>query len=208
MKRSRPKLGFRNKSVTDQIAIARGLARGGGQLPAPTRTAIYLDELDQAIDDTTAAQNLVSALRSELKAAVVAMHRQAGRMRQKAERTMLAYSGLAVGDSDFLAVGLRLEKKRVPVGIPGVPLDVRAETSGYTGAVRVRLRRPVRRCAFVVEYALDASPGEWKHARSAVRTRFDVRELPPATPVWLRVAAVNVHGQGPWSDPVRALSGM
>jgi hypothetical protein len=73
------------------------------------------------------------------------------------------------------------------------------------GRVRLRWKRPVRRCAFSIEATTDpAARSGWKHAATCIRQSCVVGGLESGVKYWFRVAASNAHGQGPWSQPVSA----
>jgi hypothetical protein len=44
----------------------------------------------------------------------------------------------------------------------------------------------------------------WTTVDYCVRQTHDIRKLPGGKKIWFRVAAVNAHGQGPWSNPICA----
>jgi hypothetical protein len=68
----------------------------------------------------------------------------------------------------------------------------------------LRWKRPVRRCAFLIQMTSDqaAATGWQQVAISGNRQSCEVTRLESGVKCWFRVAPTNAHGQGPWSQPV------
>jgi hypothetical protein len=105
----------------------------------------------------------------------------------------------------LLGAGLGIVKDKQPVGLPGAPTLLRVLSTDYEGRVRLRCKRPVRRCVFLVEATTDrAARTGWKQVAISVKQTCDATGLVSGKKYWFRVAASNAHGQGPWSQPVSA----
>ena len=92
------------------------------------------------------------------------------------------------------------------VGQPAAPTQLRASATEFEGRVRLRWKRPIRRCVFIIEMTTDpAALTGWRQvAVSGNRQSCEVAGLESGRKGWFRVAATNAHGQGPWSQPVCA----
>jgi hypothetical protein len=206
MRQPKPKLGFRNKNVDQQVTICANFLHGAGKLPAATREGLSLDKLSDAINATEELAARYRALRSEARAVRAALNAQAARLRRAALSNVLLLSNRVRTAAEFKTAGLRLEKDRRPVARPGAPTEFRGETGDLEGTVRLIYRRPVRRCVFVIERAEGSSPTRWKHELVTTHTRPVLRDLAPGQYHWFRVAAINKQGRGPWSQPIRVLA--
>lgn len=57
-------------------------------------------------------------------------------------------------------------------------------------------------------YKIESSPDgntNWQHIGESTKITITLTNLPSATKLWLRVAAIGAKGQGPWSDPGKGL---
>jgi hypothetical protein len=198
------KLGFGNRTILEQIAICRRVADGIARLPAEQREALANRPVAQSVADAAAAHAAVEALKSDLKAA---LRTRAARVRVMHEHTTGAAAGIAgltAGNpAGMLAAGLDLARAKQPVGKPAAPGNLRAAATDFEGRVRLRWRRPLRRCAFLIELTTDpaAATGWQQVAVSGNRQSCEVAGLAGGVKCWFRVAATNAHGQGPWSQP-------
>jgi Fibronectin type III domain len=200
------KLGFGNRSLLEQIAICRRVADGIGRLPAePRRTLAHhpvAASVAKAADTYTQVESLKTALRT-------ALARRDSMVRAMREHTTAAANGiLAATGGDpltLLAAGVGIAKTKQPVGRPDAPTRMRILSTEFEGTVRLRWKRPVRRCIFTIQTttAPMATRG-WKHAAISIRQTCDVTGLVSGAKYWFRVSATNAHGQGPWSQPVNA----
>ena len=200
------KLGFGNKTVLEQIAICRRVATGIGKLPDGHRKYISANLMKDSVDGAAVAHAEVESLKTALKAALA---RRAQKVRAMREQTTDAATGMmaATGGEPaaMLAAGLGVVKDKQPVDVPGAPGLLRVISTDYEGRVRLRWKRPVRRCTFIIQMttAPTATRG-WKQAAICVRQTCEVAGLESGVKYWFRVAASNAHGQGPWSQPVNA----
>jgi hypothetical protein len=105
----------------------------------------------------------------------------------------------------LLAAGVGVKKAKQPVGKPGAPTLMRVVSAESEGAVRLRWKRPVRRCAFLIQMTTaPAATRGWKQVAISIRQSCAVTGLKSGAKCWFRVAASNSYGQGPWSQPVSA----
>jgi hypothetical protein len=159
-----------------------------------------------SVGEAAAAHAEVESLKTALKAALAKRSTKVEAMRDRTTSAASALTAATGGDPvALLAAGLGIVKDRQPVGKPGAPGQMRVISTDYEGRVRLRWKRPVRRCAFRVEMTTDrAARIGWKQAAICVKQTCDVTGLASGRKYWFRVAASNAHGQGPWSQPVSA----
>jgi len=70
----------------------------------------------------------------------------------------------------LLAAGAGIQKAKQPVGVPGAPARLRVISTDYEGRVRLRWKRPVRRCTFLIQMTTDrAARVGWKQAAICVK---------------------------------------
>jgi hypothetical protein len=200
------KLGFGNRSLLEQIAICRRVADGIGRLSAEQRRTLARHPVAASVAEATDAYTQVESLKIALRAA---LSRRDLNVRAMRDHTTAAANGIfAVTGGDplaLLAAGVGIVKTKQPVGRPDAPARLRVLSTEFEGTVRLRCKRPVRRCTFIIQTttAPTATRG-WKHAAISIRQTCDVKELKSGMKYWFRVSATNAHGQGPWSQPVNA----
>ncbi len=200
------KLGFGNKTVLEQIAICRRVAAGIAKLPAAHRRFMTGQLVADSVAEAAEAHAEAEALKTSLKAALVKRATKVRAMRDCTNSAASALTAATMGDpAALLAAGLGIVKEKQPVGMPGTPSRLRVVLTDFEGRVRLRWKRPVRRCTFLVEMTTDrAARTGWKQVTICVKQTCDVTGLASGRKYWFRVAASNAHGQGPWSQPVSA----
>jgi hypothetical protein len=200
------KLGFGNKTLLEQINICRGVVAGIGKLPAGQRQALARHPVADSVAEAAAAHAEVEALTTALKAALARRSKKVRAMRERTTDAATELMAATGGDpAVLLAAGLGIVKDKQPVGVPGMPALLRVLSTDFECRVRLRWKRPVRRCVFLVETTTDrAARTGWKQAAICVKQTCDVSGLASGRKYWFRVAASNAHGQGPWSQPVSA----
>jgi hypothetical protein len=200
------KLGFGNKTVLEQINICRRVASGIGKLPAGQRQALVRHPVAVSVEEATEAVAGVEVLKSALRAGLVKRDKQVAAMRHHTTTAALLINMMTGGDpAALLAAGVGVKKAKQPVGLPGAPMQLRVLSTDFEGKVRLRWKRPVRRCAFIIQITTDrAARTGWKQAAISVKQTCDVTGLAGWKKYWFRVSAINAHGQGPWSQPVSA----
>lgn len=204
MKTKRHKLNFGNRTVLEQLAICRRVADGFARLPAEHQAKFADTNVIGAADEADAAcqeaENLKIALRGALQ-----------RRNQKVRAARDAASSAAIGiwlatngdPAAMLASGLEIVRDKQPVGKPDAPANLRTLPTEFEGTARLRWKRPVRRCWFVVEATTDpAAQSGWKDLMTSFKQTCTVTGLKGGMKYWFRIAASNAHGQGPWSQPV------
>ena len=202
----RYKLGFGNRTVLEQIAICRRVADGLAKLPGKQRQAMAGCPVAASVAEATEAVGEVEGLKTALRAALIKRNAKAGAMRR---HTTFAASllNLATGGDPaaLLAAGVGVKKPKQPVGTPGAPTLLRVVSTESEGAVSLRWKRPVRRCAFLIQMTTaPAATRGWKQVALSIRQSCTVTGLKSGRKCWFRVYATNAHGQGPWSQPVNA----
>jgi hypothetical protein len=194
------KLGFGNRTILEQIAICRRVADGIAKLPAAHPVA---ESVAAASDANAEVESLKTALRAALARRDTKVHAMRDHTTAAASSIMAATGGEPAA---LLAAGLGVVKAKQPVGRPDAPTQLRVLGTDFEGKVRLRWKRPVRRCAFLVQLTTDpAAVRGWKPAGVvSIRQTCYVPGLASGEKYWFRVAATNTHGPGPWSQPVSA----
>ncbi len=200
------KLGFGNRPIFDQIAICNRVASGIGKLPAEQRKTVACHPVADSVAEAAAAVAEVESLKTTLRAALVKRDKKVAAMRFHTTRAAVAITAATGADPvALLAAGVGIARAKSPVGKPGAPTFVRVISTESEGAVSLRWKRPVRRCTFIIQMTTaPAATRGWKQAAISIRQTCTVTELKSGQKCWFRVAAINAHGQGPWSQPVNA----
>jgi hypothetical protein len=200
------KLGFGNRPILEQIAICRRVADGMGRLPTEQRRTLARHPVAASVAEAADAYTQVESLKTALRAALARRDLKVRAMRDLTTAAANAIHAATGGDpSSLLTAGMEIVKTKQPVGRPDAPARLRILSTEFEGTMRLRWKRPVRRCIFTIQTttAPMATRG-WKHAAISVRQTCDVKELKSGMKYWFRVSATNAHGQGPWSQPVNA----
>jgi hypothetical protein len=198
------KLNFRNRSVLEQIATCRRVADCLSKQPTRNRAALDKNPVATIVAEAVEAQARVEALRLELRSALSDRHVKVRAARAAVTRAAMFVSSETRGDAaGLLAAGLEIESAKRPVGRPSAPEQLRATATEFEGVVQLRWKRPVRRCAFLVQMTRDPAAADgWKQVTVSIRQSCEVTGLASGEKHWFRVAATNTQGQGPWTGPV------
>jgi hypothetical protein len=199
------KLGFGNRPLLEQIAICRRVADGMGKLPAENRRTLARHPVAASVAEAADAYAQVESLKIALRAALSKRDLKVRAMRDHTTAAAHGLAAIADAPATLLAMGVGIAKTKQPVGRPDAPMRLRILSTEFEGTVRLRWKRPVRRCTFIIQTttAPTATRG-WKQAALSVRQTCDVTGLVSGAKYWFRVSATNAHGQGPWSQPVNA----
>ena len=202
----RHKLNFGNRTILEQIAICRRVADGIAKLPAEHREKLAKPDVARKTDEVTEACAEVESLKTQLRAALTRRNQKMRAARDAATNAAAGIRSVTFGDpAAMLAAGLGVMRDKQPVGKPDAPGQLRVLPVDFEGTVRLRWKRPVRRCSFAVEATTDpAAQTGWKRQLTCFKQSCTVKDLAGGTKYWFRVAATNAHGQGPWSQPVSA----
>jgi hypothetical protein len=206
----RPRLGFRNQPDHKKLFICDRFIRGVAKAPADKRPLVRLAEMQSLLGEARQALQDVDLLRIELRAAL-------GRKRRLVDQTcravtlgMLGFMG-TTGDNAtaYLGAGLRMGKStHRRVGVPDAPAGLRLLPTKDRCTVRLGWKRSVRRCVFLVQMTTDPHGQDgWKNYATTSRQTITLTGLKPLVPCHIHLAALNAHGQSPWSQPVRAVVG-
>ena len=200
------KLGFGNRPIIEQINICRRVAHGIGKLPAEQRQALTAHPVAASVAEATEAVTEVEVLKATLRAALVRRDQKVAAMRHRTTRAAVVVTMLTGGDpAALLAAGVGVKKAKQPVGKPGAPTLMRVVSTESEGAVSLRWKRPVRRCALLIQMTTaPAATRGWKQVAIGFRQSCTMTQLKSGQKCWFRVAATNAHGQGPWSQRVSA----
>lgn len=201
-KTSEYKLGLRNQTLAKQYEICGHFVRSVEALPPERRPHVDLTKLQEHRTKAEAAHERLEDLRRQFRAAVSARRNELRKYREAVEFGAMGVSFSVRNDAELLEAGLRLRAPKTPIDLPGEPLELRSRPVGAdpTGKVALAWKRPVRRCFFRVEYALDKDGRDgWKMVTSTSNTKITAVGLEPGRTYWFRVAAQNTAGQGPWA---------
>ena len=115
---------------------------------------------------------------------------------------------LTVQDDELALGGGLLEGATGSIGLADAPTRLRVMPVNVNGAVKLRWKRPVRRCFFTIEMTTEpeAKTG-WTQVGPTTfpsSARQVISGLQPGVLYWFRVCAHNSAGQGPWSQCVSA----
>lgn len=200
------KLGFGNRTVLEQIAICRRVAGGIAKLPAKHSLAVAKYPVAASVTEAEAAVAEVESLKTALRAALVRRNSKVNIMRGHTTRAAAVIAVATGGDPEaLLTAGVGVAKAKQPVGLPAAPALLCVVSTEVEGAVRLRWKRPVRRCTFLIQMTTTpAATRGWKQVALSLRQSCTVTGLKSGVKGWFRVAASNSHGQGPWSQPVSA----
>jgi hypothetical protein len=208
----KPKLGFRNATVRQQIETASRLA-GGIQslLPEQQECIQSRQALEEALAEAVLVEQLLEEYRAKTKAMLVRQKAVMPKLRMFARCCTAGVEALGgvQGESVVLEVGLDLEKsKRVRTGVPNAPTNLRAKLRACV--ITLLWKNPMRRSIFDIEHSIGSPEGEWKkdgNQSTVTKARFIFRDAVPGTLYWFRVRAWNANGQSDWSSPfsVRAV---
>jgi hypothetical protein len=200
------KLGFGNRPISEQINICRRVAHGIGKLPAEQRQKLARHPVAELVAEAADAVTEVEVLKTTLRAAVAKRNEKVATLRHHTTMAAVMVTTLTDGDPvALLAAGVGVKKAKHPVGKPGAPTLLRVISTESEGAVSLRWKRPVRRCAFIIQMTtVPSATRGWQQVAISIRQSGTVSGLKSGQKCWFRVAASNAHGQGPWSQPVSA----
>jgi hypothetical protein len=203
----RYKLGFRNRSASERIAISERFIKNVGKLPVSKRRLVRLAALGEALAAATGTRAEYLSAKTALRAA---RERYGAAVKQLCQEVTRDAVGLSVSvqqnDAEYLVAGLELAAPHRAVGPVPAPLSVRVERGSEPGAAKVRWDCPLRRCLYRVQMTTDprAASG-WRDVATTTKRRVLLEGLRSGVWQWLRVRGANAHGQGPWSQAVRVL---
>lgn len=202
----KPKLNFGNKTILEQLAICQRVADGVARLSTEHREKIAEHDVAGRTAEARQAVAEVESLKIALKSA---LRRRDDKVRAARDTAGYAASVIAYltahNPAAMLAAGLDIVRDKQPIGLPAAPGQLRVLPVDFEGTARLRWKRPVRRCSFDVEATTDpAAQTGWKHQLTCFKQTCTVKDLAGGKKYWFRVGASNAHGQGPWSQPVRA----
>jgi len=104
------------------------------------------------------------------------------------------------------STGFEVRAAPSPVGELGRPLNLRATTGAISGEIQLDSKSVRGAQSYVWEHSTDGSTG-WQYHSTTTSARTTIKELPPVSSHWFRVAGVGASGQGPFSDPVKGIAG-
>jgi hypothetical protein len=196
------KLNLHNLPALELLTRCEQHAANINALAEPLRVNVRLTQLNDAVAAARASHDEVEALRVRLKAALT---RRNQNLRAARTETTSACGMVAVNanldPTAISAAGLPLKSAKQPIGKPGVPAYFTAAPGDDEGEVKLKWKRPVRRCTFMLQMRREGET-KWQMQSGGGGTKEVVGKLPTGAKLWFRVCAVNAHGAGPWSQPV------
>lgn len=201
------KLGFRNRTVQEQLSICERALAGMADLPEEQRLLMHYAPAREAVTALRDCHNRVEMLRSELKGEVARRKELLRESRDRVTRSALGLQSCVEKDpAKLLAAGLDLAApKSIALGKCPAPESFRAEMHALEGAIKLRWKYSMRRCVFAIEYRADTSEeNAWQQSEIGTQRSRTVKGLTPGVKYWFRVRAHGALGAGPWSNPVSA----
>jgi hypothetical protein len=204
MKRAKAKLGFRNKTMTEKVAICRRFIRGVASVPAKKRNSVRLTPLQSQLAAAEAELNALSVMRKAAIAQTARCHKMVKDLCRETTAGMLGYSSNAPTKGEFAAAGLDTIKPARAHLPPPTPENFRSVPTRDEGTVALRWKRSLRRSFFVLEYTTDSRAATgWKHLRTICGTRTLITGLVSGQFCWFRLYAQNRAGQSSYTVPLR-----
>lgn len=202
-----PRLGFRNKSVSEQLQICEKVLAHFKRAPQPQQTALKVDEIAALIADVRESVERVEVLKAALKAETSRRNELLAQACEQVRWTQGYQMNFVGRDREKLeAAGIDVKDlRRRRVGLPDKVTNVRAVPATHSTDIALRWERSVRRCAFQVEVRRDDEPDtEWRIMHTCVQCKCVIRGLKSGELYWFRICAHNAHGSSPWSNPISA----
>ncbi|MCB9168125.1 MAG: fibronectin type III domain-containing protein [Flavobacteriales bacterium] len=152
------------------------------------------DELQAAIEEATFGSRQSKLLRDEiLEEAKAMLDAQAGYVR-----------GVCNGEAALLeSSGFDLAKPREPIGVPGIPQDMRAGITNRRGELKLRWKSVHGARGYQV-WMTDKDPtleANWQAIGYTTRVTHLVDSLDSFKAYWFCVSAIGTAGEGMQSDP-------
>jgi hypothetical protein len=126
--KNRPPLRFRNATVDEQIITCERFAIGLKKLPPEKRGRVPVHELQQMLEEAVDVRAALAEHRFQARVTLTKQKQVMVRLREQATVCADWLNAQVAGDPlDLLAAGLRPAKsKRIAVGLPSVPMRLRA----------------------------------------------------------------------------------
>jgi len=155
------KLGFKNKPVPEQIAICKRTIAGFKTQRA--KVAGFRDDLvkvaalETLLAETEAALKRIAEGQLIVREGLAARKILLPRLLKAVTNSATGYFAAGDGSEAWLrSAALEVHAPRTRrVGQPAAPARMRGAPSEHEGAVQLRWKRPVRRCAFIVHMTTD-----------------------------------------------------
>ena len=142
-------------------------------------------------------------LTTELKAATLRRKQNLKTYCQAVSSAGLTVSSHATSEGEIALHGLSVERPKLRLPAPDAPAQLRSLPCHTAGAVKLRWKRPCRRCWFSVEMTTDpnATSG-WAQVLVHAAMKAEITGLQAGMLYWFRVRAGNSAGYGSWSNPI------
>lgn len=101
------------------------------------------------------------------------------------------------------SAGFDIRNEPSPTPPLDAPINLMVHTNGTPGVSKLTYEC---QCSdtFLIQRSPDPiTPTSWEQVTVTTKTSVEVPGAEPGKACWFRVAGVNPHGQGPWSEPAR-----
>jgi hypothetical protein len=204
MKRARAKLGFRNKTMSEKVAICRRFISGVATVPAARRNSVSVTQLQSRLSAAEAKMKALSLLRKQAMALTAECHQIVNELCRATTAGVCRYSANVPTKSELAAAGLDTIQPPRGTVPPPAPENFRSVPTRDEGAVTFRWKRSLRRSVFILEITTDpGAAAGWKHLRTICGTRTVITGLTSGQSCWFRLRALNGARQSPYTQPLR-----
>ena len=198
------KLGFKALSIPSKIQKGRGYVMAMANNPTFRAIDPDLETVKAAVATLeTAYQDAADGGKSK---------KQIMNDREAELDILIAQLGASVqaiskGNGEIIrSAGFEVRATHGPIGDLNLPLRLRATTSPHSGEAILDWKPVHGAGAYIIEKSDDGNTG-WQPASHVTGSHATISALTPTSVCWFRVAGIGAAGQGPWSDPVKALIG-
>jgi len=203
MKATKPKLGFRNRSVPEKIGICTRFIRAVATLPPEARPYIALDQLESELREAEDAVDGLERLHTQMQGALARRNEAVARLCATVHSNSARYSRVLISPA---TVGLKPARYGARAQVPRTPDRFRVLRL-FAGGARLAWTRHFRGGFFLLQVTTTpADPASWKVLGGYTSARSDVTGLHPGVRYWLRVAERNSAGTSPWSQPLSVMA--
>jgi hypothetical protein len=205
--RRRLKVGLRNRTIAERYRIAAAFVDAVAQLPTTKQNKLRFSALQQAREAAESADTDVHRLTSALNEAVSRRKNTLATYCRRVSTSAQIADVMARREPEVFACSLSPERPKLPLPPPDAPSNFRSVPCDIEGAVKLRWKRPCRRCWFEMEMTTDpAAKTGWTRIQwlnsSCATAKILVTGLQPGVLYWFRVRAGASAGPSPWSDPL------
>lgn len=203
------RLNLRSMTVAEKIAKARQIAAALTNNPAFTHPTPEMPTVSAAATALQTADDEVLAARQTSKEKTNVRAQKEDAVDQLIMQAAAFVESVAGDDEQLiLSAGFDLRAPASPpTTAPAPPGDLAATASDHDGELDLTWDSVNGAKSYVIEKSGDpVGPNTWAHAGVSTRSNYTAKGLSSGTRYWFRVAAINVVGQGGWSDPAMKIA--